>query len=292
MIKIRNGFYKEKPKLRKIMQKFPRFIKLNAENENSAKPKFGPQINLEQRKFLNKKFPLKKMHLVDAVKYARRLAPNKGESLEVPNFNFCQFLQIKYILNLDPRNSNQIIRAGILLTHDHGIKKNVAVLCAEDEVEIALKANPIVAGSQKTIDYLNDEENLKKVNFVVATAKGMGLLPPIARKLGMSGKIPNRNMKTLVLDDNLEETIKNATSKLVTFHTKRLSIASFAVGTFSMCDQKLTDNIKKASEKILQLKPEKVSKKKYIKNVYLKSTFGRSIRVFSGFPPFIQISNK
>ncbi|MES1920624.1 hypothetical protein MHBO_002276 [Bonamia ostreae] len=220
MIKIRNGFYKEKPKLRKIMQKFPRFIKLNAENENSAKPKFGPQINLEQRKFLNKKFPLKKMHLVDAVKYARRLAPNKGESLE-----------IKYILNLDPRNSNQIIRAGILLTHDHGIKKNVAVLCAEDEVEIALKANPIVAGSQKTIDYLNDEENLKKVNFVVATAKGMGLLPPIARKLGMSGKIPNRNMKTLVLDDNLEETIKNATSKLVTFHTKRLSIASFAVGT-------------------------------------------------------------
>ncbi len=193
------------------------------------------------------------------------------------------------IINLKDVNlkdtSNQI-DSFIALHHSKGKKTKICALVGPELSAQAKEACDFSVEQQDFIKYEKEKKLTKKLakeyDFFIAQAN---IMPDVAkcfgRVLGPKGKMPNPKAGCVVPPNanlkQLYERLKN----MVRIVAKTSPSIKVMVGNEEMKDEEVLDNIMTVFKQVLVLLP---SEKNNVKNIFLKLTMGKALKVGSEMP--------
>ena len=196
---------------------------------------------------------------------------------KVKSFNSARFDQtIECVLHLgiDPKQADQLVRGSISLPHGIGRQKKVVAFCEDTDVDAAIKAGAIEAGSDELIKKISD--GWMDFDVAVASPKVMGKVGKLGRILGPQGKMPSPKNGTVAADVVMAVT-EFAAGK-VEFKNDAGGNVHVIVGKQSFEADKLVDNVEAFVSHIKKIRPA-ASKGTYIKKMCISTTMSPSITV-------------
>lgn len=201
--------------------------------------------------------------LADALK---KLKENQKEKFDAT-------VELHINLDLDTKKSDQSVRFTTTLPHGTGKTKRVAVLASTKIPNADLEL------SEADLDKIEKGQIRPKVDFdvFVAETKFMPKIAKVAKILGPAGVMPNP--KTGTVSDDVQKAVEQIKKGKVEVKTeKELPIIHTIIGKLSFEDKQLEENLREIISTLKQNKPAK-SKPEWIKNIYIASTMGSSVKV-------------
>ena len=187
---------------------------------------------------------------------------------------FDESIDIAINLNIDVRQSDQMVRGAVSLPNGTGKTFRVAAFAKGQKAEDVKKAGADFVGDE---DLMNEILNGKSdFDRVVATPDMMGVVGRLGKVLGPRGLMPNPKLGTVTMD--IAGAVKAVKAGQVQFRADDKGIVHAVVGKASFDAQKLVENIKAFVETIVKIKPAAV-KGTYMKKVSLSSTQGAGVKV-------------
>lgn len=187
---------------------------------------------------------------------------------------FDETVELHFHLNIDPKNTDQLIRGTVVLPHGTGKKVRIAVFC---KGELAAKAQNLGA------DLVGAEDLIEKVNkgfldfdCIIATPDMMRDLSKLGKVLGPRGLMPSPKSGTVTMD--IERAIKEVRAGKVEFKADKQAGIHLGIGKASFSSQQLIDNARHIIDAINNVKPSSV-KGNLIKSLSLATSMGPGIRV-------------
>mgnify|MGYP001384317297 CR=1 FL=1 len=206
----------------------------------------------------------KKYNLSDAAKMVKERAIAK----------FDETIDVSINLNIDPKQSDQLVRGTVVLPKGSGKKVRVAVFAKDDKAKEAEQAGADIVGSEDLAEKV--EKGEIKFDRVIATPDMMVVVGKLGKVLGPKGLMPNPKLGTVT--PNITEAIKAAKGGQIEFKTDKGGVVHAGVGKASFSPEDIEENIKTLILALKKLKPTS-HKGTYIDNIHLSSTMGPSIKV-------------
>ncbi len=204
---------------------------------------------------------------------------NLDEAIELAkktsNTKFVASVEVHVRTGIDPRKSDQQIRATVVLPHGTGKTKKIAAFVGPNNEDEAKKAGA---------DFVFGEEEIKKIktsgkidfDIAVATPEMMPKLALIARILGPKGLMPNP--KTGTVDKNVKKMIEEIKKGKLAFKNDDTSNLHLVIGKVDFKPEQLKENFLAFYEALKKAKPNTM-KGTYIKAIYLTTSMGPSIKI-------------
>lgn len=190
----------------------------------------------------------------------------------MPKAGFDETVEIAFKLNVDPKQSNQMVRGTVRLPNGSG--KKVKVVVFTEHAETALAAGADKAGLDDLIKEI--EGGWLDFDVAVATTSAMKEVRKLARVLGPRGLMPNPKSGTVT--DDVESAIKEVKGGRVEYKMDKTANLVVVVGKRSFDAEKLLENTKAALASVVAARPE-VIKGKFINSISLSSTMSPSVKV-------------
>lgn len=184
-------------------------------------------------------------------------------------------VEIHVRLGIDPKKGDQQIRATVALPHGTGKTKTIAAFVGPNDEKTAKEAGA---------DFVYGEEDIKKIKdsgkiefeIAVATPEMMPKLAIAAKVLGPKGLMPNP--KTETVNSDIAKVINELKKGKAAFKNDDGAIIHQLIGKVSFDKAKLKENYEAFMDVVNKAKPNS-SKGTYIKNIYLTSSMGPSVKV-------------
>ncbi len=206
--------------------------------------------------------------LEEAVKKIHELSAAKKRK-------FVESVDLAINLGVDAKQSDQSVRASVLLPHGCGKKVRVVVITADEaKKKAALDAGAILAGFEDVVAKI--EGGFVDFDSCVATPDIMAKISKIAKVLGPRGLMPSPKNGTVTPD--VAKAVAEALKGKASFKNDKAGIIHCLVGKSEFSSEALVENIKAVVKALKDAKPEGV-KGKFIKKFYLSTTMGPSIEV-------------
>lgn len=187
---------------------------------------------------------------------------------------FDESVEVVIKLGVDPKQTDQMVRGAVAMPNGLGKSIKVAVFTKPERVKEAADAGADIFGSEDLLEIVKGG----KIDFdiCIATPDMMVQLSKLGKVLGPKGLMPNPKLGTVTED--IEGAVKRAKSGQVEYKTEKTGIVQAAIGKVSFSLKDLKENIIALYEAVLAAKPSG-SKGNYVKNFYLSTSMGPSIRV-------------
>lgn len=196
---------------------------------------------------------------------------------QVHHAKFDGSIDLAIRLGVDPRHSDQMVRASVLLPHGTGKKVRILVFAKGDKEKEALEAGA---------DYVGVDDILEKIKSgwldfdrVIATPDLMGVVGRLGKVLGPRGLMPNPKTGTVTFD--VAKAVNEIKKGKVDYRVEKAGIIHVAIGRVSFTAEQLYDNAVAIFDSVLRQKPA-VAKGKYIKRVVISPTMGPGISIDEG----------
>lgn len=187
---------------------------------------------------------------------------------------FDESVDICYSLGIDPKKSDQNIKAACPLPHGLGKSVKVAVFAVGDAASAAEKAGADRVGFEDLADDMKKGD--LDYDVVIATQESMALVGRLGQVLGPKGLMPNLKLGTVT--PNPAEAVKLAKAGQFKVKNDKSGLVHGSVGRASFADESLVENIRVLTQEIKRLKPT-VAKGVYLKAITLSLTMSPSVRV-------------
>lgn len=189
------------------------------------------------------------------------------------NAKFDESIEIHIKLGIDPKKTDQKVRASVDLPHGTGKSKKIVVFTSTKQDE-AKKAGADLIGAD---DLIEDIQKTGKIEFdvAVATPEMMPKMAKVAKILGPRGLMPNPKMGTVT--NEVENAIKALKSGRMEFKSDDSGNVHSVVGKASFDTEKLKENFDVFMDALKKAKPEG-QKGIFIKSVTLCSTMGPGVK--------------
>lgn len=211
-----------------------------------------------------------------------KITPGKGVTVaeavtllkESPT-KFDSSVELHARLGIDPKKSDQLVRASVQLPNGTGKTKKVIAFVNQNQEADAQAAGADIIGDAQVIEQI---KKTGEVDFdvAVATPDMMKQLAPIARILGQKGLMPNP--KTETVSPDVKRMINAIKAGKVNFKNDDTGNVHMTVGKVSFPADKLEANIAAAIEAVRKSKPS-AAKGTFIRRLTLASSMGPGIQI-------------
>ncbi|NQU41047.1 MAG: 50S ribosomal protein L1 [Lentisphaerae bacterium] len=217
----------------------------------------------------------KKYRAVSAV------APSEEQSLEDAitflkantTAGFDETMEMGIRVGIDPRKSDNAIRASVSLPHGTGKTVRIIVFAEGAAADAAREAGADEVGSEDLIEKVKG--GWTEFDVAIATPDAMKEVRKLGRVLGPRGLMPNP--KTGTVTDDTAAAVGLAQGGKVDFRMDRHGNISMPFGKSSFDVASLTENAEKVVGAVRAAKPAG-AKGIYIKNITLSTTMGVGVR--------------
>jgi len=193
---------------------------------------------------------------------------------EAPKVKFDQSVEVGIDLDVDPKQTDQMVRGTVTLPHGTGKSVRVACFCKEDQKEKAKAAGADLVGGSELVEKVKKGE----INFDVAVST-TGMMKEVAtlgRVLGPRGLMPNPKAGTVT--DDVAKAIQEVKKGRVEFKMDKQGDIHLIIGKLSFEEKAIVENFSTFYNTLLRARPAS-AKGQYIRNMTLSSTMGPGIRL-------------
>ncbi|MFC2496264.1 50S ribosomal protein L1 [Scardovia wiggsiae] len=190
----------------------------------------------------------------------------------MPKRGFDETVEATYVLNVDPRKADQLIRGTVNLPHGTGKTARVLVFARGPQATAAAEAGADEVGDDELIEKVS--KGYTDFDAVVATPDMMGKVGRLGRVLGPRGLMPNPKTGTVTMD--VAKAVADIKGGKIEFRVDKDGNLSFIIGKLSFGEQDLVENFRSVADEIRRLKPATV-KGRYIEKVTMASTMNPGV---------------
>lgn len=207
----------------------------------------------------------KKYQPLEAVELAKKTASTK----------FTGSVEVHIRLGIDPKKTDQTVRATLVLPHSTGKTKKVIAFVSAEKEKDAKDAGAERVGGEELI---NEIAQTGKIDFdvAVATPDMMPKLAKLAKILGPKGLMPNP--KTETVGPNVKKMVEELKKGKIAFKNDITGIIHQAIGKTSLENSQILENLTALMDAIRKAKPAS-AKGAYLKSVTLTTTMGPGIQL-------------
>jgi len=209
----------------------------------------------------------KKYALADATALVKQCATAK----------FDESVELTVRLGVDPKQSDQVVRAACVLPHGTGSTKRVLVLAKGDKEKEARDAGADHVGAEDLVEKI--QKGWLEFDVVIATPDMMRSVGALGKVLGPRGLMPNPKSGTVTLE--VGRIVKESKAGRLEIRTDPYGIVHLMIGKASFPAAKLTENASAAMDAIMRARPP-AAKGGYLRRVFLSSTMGPGVEVETG----------
>ena len=191
---------------------------------------------------------------------------------------FDESVEVHMHLSINPKKSDEAVRATVILPHGTGRSLRVAVVTSTKEKEAKDAKADVVGGEDLIADIKEGKVNAgKDFDVLVATPEMMPKLALIAKILGPKGLMPSP--KTETVTPKIAETVEALKKgKKASFKNDDSSNVHVSIGKLSFTAEQLAENYAVFVETVNKAKSE-THKGKLIETISLCSTMGPSLNI-------------
>lgn len=193
---------------------------------------------------------------------------------QFPKTKFDETVEMHFMLNVDPKLSDQTVRGTVALPHGTGKKVRIAVFCKGELEQKAKEAGADYVGSEDLIEKVS--KGFLDFDVVVAAPDMMRDLSKLGRILGPRGLMPTPKAGTVTMD--VAKAIKDVKGGKIEFKSDKQAGIHVGVGKRSFSSDQLFENANRLIEAINHARPAAV-KGNLIKNAAVSTTMGPGLKV-------------
>lgn len=205
-------------------------------------------------------------------RYSVEEAFNLLDSLAKTKFD--ETVDVAIMLGIDPKKSDQMVRASISLPHGLGKPVRVLVFAKGEKVKEAEDAGADYVGADDLIEKI--QGGWLDFDKTIATPDMMGQVSKLGKVLGPRGLMPNPKLGTVSFD--VGKMVREQKAGKVEFKVEKGAIVHAPIGKRSFGPVKLKDNFLTLVGAVQKVKPA-AAKGTYIRSISVSSTMSPGIRV-------------
>lgn len=193
---------------------------------------------------------------------------------KMPHAKFDETVELYFNLNIDSKQSDQLVRGTMVLPHGTGKERKILAFVKDKDVKQAKEAGADYAGADELIDKVNS--GWLDFDAVVAIPDMMKDISKLGKMLGPKGLMPSPKAGTVTKD--IQKAIKELKKGKLEFKSGKDGNIYITTGKVSFDEKKIIENIRTVVTAIKKARPQSV-KGIYIKTIYISTTMGCSLKL-------------
>lgn len=194
---------------------------------------------------------------------------------ECATAKFDETIELAFLLGVDPRHAEQMVRGAVTLPHGTGKKIRVIAFCKnEDQIKAAKEAGAIEAGAEELIEKI--QKGWLDFDAAVATPDMMGQVGKLGKILGPRGLMPSPKAGTVT--PNVGAAVAEIMKGKIEFRVDKNANIHVPIGKASFTPQQIEENAAAVISAILKARPASL-KGAYLKSCAISSTMGPGIKL-------------
>lgn len=188
---------------------------------------------------------------------------------------FDETIELAFLLGVDPRHADQMVRGSVALPHGTGKKVRVVVFCdQEDQIKAATEAGAEAVGGEDLVTRV--QGGWTDFDAAVATPAMMRLVGRLGKVLGPRGLMPSPKAGTVTND--VGQAVNEIKAGKIEFRVDKNANIHVPVGKASFSKEQIYENAVSVVETILKARPS-ACKGTYLKACTMSSTMGPGLRM-------------
>nr|YP_010185323.1 ribosomal protein L1 [Ishige okamurae]QVJ99667.1 ribosomal protein L1 [Ishige okamurae]WAM63963.1 50S ribosomal protein L1 [Ishige okamurae] len=193
---------------------------------------------------------------------------------EISNANFTESIEAHISLWINPKYSDQQLRSTLILPHNVGKSKRIAILMPASSISTEYEELADIVGSDDLIEQI--EQGQVNFDVLISTPDMMPKLVKLGRILGPKNLMPSPKAGTVTT--NIKLTLEEFKAGKIEYRTDKTGIVHLVLGKSTFTVSQLLENLNAVYLSLNNSKPSGV-KGRYFKSFHICSTMSPSIKI-------------